>query len=150
MSAFTLCGTVIHAPLCGEVEILEAALVEVDDDGQILAVLGAGSSDYDSARKRALQSGQLQELSNTQYLLPGLIDLHIHASQWPQLGNDLHLPLDEWLQQCTFPLEAKYADLAFAGEVYNSLVNPLICTASWALGLEILFIALFSSPLLSP
>ena len=74
MSAFTLCGTVIHAPLCGEVEILEAALVEVDDDGQILAVLGAGSSDYDSARKRALQSGQLQELSNTQYLLPGLID----------------------------------------------------------------------------
>ena len=47
-------------------------------------------------------------------LLPGLVDLHIHAPQWPQLGTGLDLPLERWLFEYTFPLEARYADLAFA------------------------------------
>ena len=28
-----------------------------------------------------------------QFLLPGLVDLHIHAPQWPQLGKALDVPL---------------------------------------------------------
>ena len=130
MSGFTVLGTLIHAPVCGELEIKLKALVEVDSSGQISAIHDSGSSAYDVCRKKALDSGSLIELTNTQYLLPGMVDLHIHAPQWPQSGGALHLPLYDWLQQCTFPLEAKYADTEFAQKVYSSLVETLIANGT--------------------
>ncbi|MFT5132977.1 MAG: guanine deaminase [Gammaproteobacteria bacterium] len=130
MSAFTISGTVIHAPVCGELEIKPGALVEVDESGQISAVHDSNSANYEAREKVALDSGSLIELTDTQYLLPGMIDLHIHAPQWPQSGGALHLPLYDWLQQCTFPLEAKYADIKFADKVYSSLVDTLIANGT--------------------
>ncbi len=130
MSAFTICGTIIHAPVCGELEIKPNALVEVDDSGQISAVHDTNSSSYDACKKAALDAESLIELEDSQYLLPGMVDLHIHAPQFPQMGGALHLPLYDWLQQCTFPLEAKYADLDFAEKVYSSLVETLIANGT--------------------
>jgi guanine deaminase len=65
-----------------------------------------------------------------QYLLPGMVDLHVHAPQWPQLGKALDLPLEEWLQTYTFPLEARYADVAFAQTEYESLVAGLLANGT--------------------
>ena len=130
MSAFTICGTIIHAPVCGELEIKPNALVEVDDSGQISAVHDTNSSSYDACKKAALDAESLIELEDSQYLLPGMVDLHIHAPQFPQMGSALNLPLYDWLQQCTFPLEAKYADLDFAEKVYSSLVETLIANGT--------------------
>ncbi len=130
MNAFTVRGTLIHTPVLGELEIKKRALVNVDEHGQIAAVLEPDSTSYEQLLTRSRESNTLLELSNNQYLLPGLIDLHIHAPQWPQLGNALHLPLDEWLQKCTFPLEAKYADIDFAEKVYTSLVDTLIANGT--------------------
>ena len=130
MKAFGVCGTLIHAPVCGEIEILKDAYLEVDDSGQIAVVLDSYSPDFESRKKRSKEKGQLVELTASQYLLPGLVDLHTHAPQWPQLGNVLHLPLEEWLQQYTFPLEAKYADIEFAEKVYTSLVDALIANGT--------------------
>ena len=130
MSGFTVCGTVIHAPVCGEVEVLEDALIEVDDAGHIAALHQDGSYDYEERRRRAGERGRLVQLAAGQYLLPGMVDLHIHAPQWPQLGKALHLPLYDWLQQYTFPLEAKYQDIAFAEAVYTSLVDTLVANGT--------------------
>jgi guanine deaminase len=63
-------------------------------------------------------------------LLPGFVDLHVHAPQWPQLGLALDLPLEEWLQSCTFPLEARYADIEYAQGVYESLVDGLLANGT--------------------
>jgi guanine deaminase len=120
-------GTLIHTPVKGEVEIIEDALVTVDDHGTISSV---ASNTDDGVLDAARQDDPLVELEPGQYLLPGLIDLHIHAPQWPQLGKALHLPLNEWLQQCTFPLEAKYEDLAFARQSYESLVENLLANGT--------------------
>jgi guanine deaminase len=46
------------------------------------------------------------------------------------MGKALHLPLDDWLQQYTFPLEARYADLDFARASYASLVDNLIANGT--------------------
>ena len=62
--------------------------------------------------------------------MPGLIDLHVHAPQWPRLGKALHLPLKDWLQKHTFPLEAKFADIAFAERIYASLVDALLANGT--------------------
>ena len=63
-------------------------------------------------------------------MLPGLVDLHIHAPQYPQLGKALDHPLEVWLQQYTFPLEARYADLEFARAAYGALVVDLIASGT--------------------
>ncbi len=130
MKAFSVLGTLIHAPVLGELEILAAALVEVDENGDISAVHKSGSANYANSIERARQQDALVELSASQYLLPGMIDLHIHAPQWPQMGGALQLPLYDWLQQCTFPLEARYADLEFADKVYSSLVETLLANGT--------------------
>ena len=66
------------------------------------------------------------EIAGDQVLLPGLVDLHVHAPQFPQLGMALDIPLEDWLQVHTFPLESRYADLAFAEAVYTRLVETLL------------------------
>lgn len=130
MRQFTLCGTLIHAPVCGQIETIANALIQVDNEGYITGVIAPESENYAQVKQTAVASGTLLTLSPGQYLLPGLIDLHVHAPQWPQAGNVLHLPLYEWLQAYTFPLEAKYADLAFAEKVYSSLVDTLIANGT--------------------
>ncbi|MDQ1324262.1 MAG: guanine deaminase, partial [Chloroflexota bacterium] len=59
-------------------------------------------------------------------LIPGLVDLHVHAPQWPQLGTGLDLPLERWLFEHTFPLEARYADPSFARPVWTDMVDTLL------------------------
>lgn len=114
-------GTLIHAPQPGDIEILENALISVDDGGTIVEVL-AGTPASGDADTVHLEPGQ--------FLLPGLVDLHVHAPQWPQVGKALHLPLNDWLQQHTFPLEARYSDLDFARSAYESLVDNLLANGT--------------------
>jgi guanine deaminase len=123
-------GTLIHTPVLGEVESIEDALITIDDTGCIASVRNSESENYAADIATAKAGGQLVELTDNQYLLPGLIDLHVHAPQWPQLGKALHLPLYEWLQQYTFPLEAKYSDLDFARRNYESLVENLLANGT--------------------
>ena len=123
-------GTLIHSPQFGEVESVKNALVAVADCGRIEFVRTPDCATYRDDLAAAIADNNLVELGDNQYLLPGLVDLHIHAPQWPQLGKALHLPLNEWLQQCTFPLEARYADLAFARHNYESLVDNLLANGT--------------------
>ncbi|BCW87653.1 Guanine deaminase [Alphaproteobacteria bacterium SO-S41] len=119
-------GTFFHAPIRGEVACLEDALVEVNADGIIAAVTLADDPNAATLKREADRRGDLVRIGAGAYVLPGFVDLHIHAPQYPQLGTALHLPLEVWLQQHTFPLEARYADLAFAGRVYEALIDDLL------------------------
>lgn len=81
-------------------------------------------------RDAARKAGKLTELSSDQYLLPGLIDLHVHAPQWPQMGKALDKPLEKWLNDYTFPLEARYADVDFARRNYTELVSAFLANGT--------------------
>ncbi len=126
----TIRGTLAHAPARGALEIIEDALVAVDAAGDIAAVRAPSDGDHVRLREEARRRGHLLELTASQLLLPGLVDLHVHAPQWPQLGKALHLPLNAWLRACTFPLEARYADLGFARRSYDSLVETLLANGT--------------------
>jgi guanine deaminase len=123
-------GTALHTPVCGKLAILRDALIVAGVDGKILAVHAHGSPDFDAAVQGFAVAGSLVRLGPGEILLPGLIDLHVHAPQWPQLGLALDLPLEEWLQAHTFPLEARFANLAYATEVYESLVGGLLANGT--------------------
>jgi len=123
-------GTFLHAPRRGALECLENALIVVAADGTITAVHLQGSPQIHAETARLRSTGDLVTLPPNHYVLPGLVDLHVHAPQWPQLGTALDLPLEEWLQTFTFPLESRYADLAFAAQNYESLVENLLANGT--------------------
>jgi guanine deaminase len=123
-------GTALHAPTRGQIERLEEVVVSVDDGGAITEILAHASADGSALAARHRAAGTLRELRRGQYLVPGLVDLHVHAPQWPQLGLALDHPLEVWLQNYTFPLEARYADLAYAAPVYESLVAELLANGT--------------------
>lgn len=122
----TILGTLFHAPAIGSIDILEDALIEVDDAGRIASVVKVADPRHPAALREADVAGCLVRLPKGHFLLPGFVDLHIHAPQYPQLGTALHVPLEVWLQTYTFPLEARYADLAFAERAYAALVGDLL------------------------
>jgi guanine deaminase len=118
-------GSAVHAPVVGAVEILPRALMVVDREGSIQEMRPDVAADDLSLRQWRAE-GRLTELGPHQMLLPGLVDLHVHAPQFPQAGTALDVPLEVWLQRHTFPLESRYADLDFATEVYGRLVETLL------------------------
>ena len=129
-STFGVEATIIDAPVLGELRIRERAIIVVNDAGTIEDVLEAGTPGHTIAREDLIDRGALRRFGSGQYLLPGLIDLHNHAPQWPQLGKALDTPLEDWLEQYTFPLEERYDDVAFAETVYESLIGSMIANGT--------------------
>ncbi|MGA2291217.1 guanine deaminase [Bradyrhizobium sp.] len=114
----------------GSVEILRNALIAIGEDGAIVSVLRPDERGYEEQKSRQKAMGMLVTLPQGAYLLPGFVDLHVHAPQYPQLGSALDVPLEVWLQQYTFPLEARYADAAFARRSYGLLVRDLVANGT--------------------
>ena len=85
---------------------LADGLVEVDAAGRIAAVgpvadrPGGASADVVDLRPWVV--------------LPGMVDLHAHLPQVPNVGLGYALPLLDWLDRLTFPTERSWADPAVA------------------------------------
>jgi guanine deaminase len=125
MTEWAVRGTAFHAPSPDRLEVLTDALIVIGADGVIARVETDGQS-TESFRA----AGRLTELGPQQYLIPGLVDCHIHAPQWPQLGKALDIPLERWLQDYTFKLEARYADTDYARAIYSDLVATLLANGT--------------------
>jgi len=126
----TLSASGFHAPELGRIDVLDDVLIDIGDDGVIAAVHRSGDPNYRVIREAREALGELVTLPKGTYLLPGFVDLHVHAPQYPQLGNALDVPLEVWLQKYTFPLEARYQDIAFARRAYSLLVDDLIANGT--------------------
>lgn len=58
-------------------------------------------------------------------IVPGLVDLHVHAPQYTYRGLGMDLELLEWLNTYTFPEESKYSDMDYAKKSYEKFVHDL-------------------------
>ncbi len=63
-------------------------------------------------------------------LIPAFSDLHVHAPQYLNRGLETDLLLADWLEQCTFPMEARFADPGFAKAVYDAFIDDLIANGT--------------------
>ncbi|HEX8049445.1 guanine deaminase [Rhizobium sp.] len=126
----TLSASGFHSPERGTIDVLDDVLIEIDAGGAITAVHRHGDPNYRTIRDAREASGELVTLPSGSYILPGFVDLHVHAPQYPQLGDALDVPLEVWLQKYTFPLEARYQDAAFARRVYGLLVEDLLANGT--------------------
>lgn len=59
-------------------------------------------------------------------LIPAFSDLHVHAPQYLNRGLEMDLLLSDWLNMCTFPMEARFADIEFAKSVYDAFVEDML------------------------
>lgn len=109
-----------------DVRYVKNGLFCIGKDGMIEHVYEKSDAAYDTVRETYLRSGTLKVLSDTEVMIPGFVDLHIHAPQWPQSGTALDRPLEIWLGEYTFPLEARYRDLEFAAAVYEDVVRTTL------------------------
>lgn len=58
-------------------------------------------------------------------VVPGLVDLHVHAPQYAFRGLGMDLELLEWLNTHTFPEESRYADPEHADRAYRRFVEDV-------------------------
>ena len=63
-------------------------------------------------------------------VLPGLIDLHIHAAQYGYRGLGMDMALLPWLETYAFPEESKFADAAYAAQIYRQFAQDLASSAT--------------------
>lgn len=58
-------------------------------------------------------------------VLPGLVDLHVHASQFAYRGTGMDVELLDWLNAYAFPEESRFADSEYADEAYRRFVEDV-------------------------
>ncbi|MCY6369348.1 guanine deaminase [Clostridium ganghwense] len=63
-------------------------------------------------------------------IIPGFVDLHLHAAQFLQCGMGMTNQLLDWLNDYTFDLERQFQDVEFAKEVYTQFADKLIANGT--------------------
>ncbi len=58
-------------------------------------------------------------------IIPSFSDLHVHASQYMQMGLAMDLELLEWLVTYTFKEESKFWDITYSKMVYERFVRDI-------------------------
>ena len=58
-------------------------------------------------------------------ILPGLVDMHVHAPQYAYWGLGMDRELIDWLSHHAFPEEEKYRDTAYAEKAYRAFTEDV-------------------------
>ena len=69
--------------------------------------------------------GILVEHYGDRIIVPGFVDLHVHAPQYAFRGLGMDMELLDWLETNTFPEESKYKDIIYAQKAYQMFVDNL-------------------------
>lgn len=123
-------GTAFTSKTPKEVKILKDTLFFINEQGVLETIVTPDDEQYLQLLEKSQKQNNFVRLKEDQYLLPGFVDLHVHAPQWAQTGTALDIPLYDWLNTYTFPLEAKFADPDFAETVYGNLVDTLLANGT--------------------
>lgn len=133
-------GPVIHSLGPAQLEMLDNALLLVDQDGKIVlfdkhAQSIPDSFDLPGRPNTPLDEIKVRKLEQGSFLIPGFVDTHNHAPQWAQRGLGQGMHILDWLDNVTFPNEAKFADPDYARRVYARCIDGFlkqgITTASY-------------------
>lgn len=123
-------GTAFSSKTPKDLQILKDYLFCVNADGMIEQTVAPEDAEYQTLLDAYQGKENFQRLAEGQYILPGFVDLHVHAPQWAQSGTALDIPLHDWLNTYTFPVESKFTDLNFARDVYQDVVSTLLANGT--------------------
>ena len=114
-SIFILKGNIVYSRSAEELEICEHGYL-VCENGRVKGVYqtlpfvygGIPITDYED-----------------RLIIPGLVDLHVHAPQYTYRGLAMDMELLEWLETNTFPEEAKFRETEYAKKAYRIFVDRM-------------------------
>ena len=114
-------------------EIIEAGALLVNDAGRIVALGERSALTALAPEAKAVEFGEA-------WLLPGLVDGHVHFPQYYATASYGRRLMD-WLEQSIFPAEAAYSNVAFAQQAAADFVQQLLAcgtTTAMAFGSQFL------------
>ncbi len=102
-------------------------------DGYLVCVNNKCAGVYKNLPSK-FESLELFDYGN-QLIIPGMVDLHIHAPQYAFRGLGFDYELLDWLDNIAFKEESKYEDLDYAKKAYKIFVNDLKKSATTRLSI---------------
>ena len=108
-------GQIVYAPDSGTLCVHQNSWI-VSKNGLVVGIFAELPSEYANATK---------EDFGDRLIIPGLVDLHVHAPQYSYRGTGMDLELLDWLATYTFPEEAKFSELAYAERAYSIFAEDL-------------------------
>lgn len=121
-------GNIIFTASSEKFEVYENSYL-VESDGIVIGIFKELPSH--------LKGTHVDDFGNS-LIIPGFVDMHLHAPQFQNMGLGLDEELLQWLEKYTFPEEAKYSNEQYAKRLYTNLAKEL-----WRNGTT--RVALFSS-----
>lgn len=115
MKTFALKGTIITSKTKEELLIQENGYV-ICENGVSKGIFSVLPKEYEGIEVRDM---------GDRLILPGLMDLHVHAPQYSFRGMGMDMELLDWLNTYTFKEEAKYVDTEYAKKAYSMFVEAL-------------------------
>ncbi|MDO4501355.1 MAG: amidohydrolase family protein [Erysipelotrichaceae bacterium] len=115
MGTLILKGNIIHTPQKDKFECHENAYL-ISKDNSIVGIFDSLPEEY--------KNEYVYDYGN-KLIIPGLSDLHVHASQYVYCGLGIDLQLMDWLGTYAFPTECKYSDLDYAKVYYEAFAESL-------------------------
>ena len=109
-------GNIIDTPALGQLRVREQGYLLLED-GCIRGVCDSVPENWAGAAVHDYGDGLIMQ---------SFADMHLHGPQYPMLGMGMDLPLMDWLDTYTFPVEARFADLDYARRTYRRLASDLI------------------------
>jgi len=112
----------------GKIVFVEKLAESVDD--QQSQLIPFNNIQYQPVLERlqkeyGFKSEQVEILSEDEFIIPGLIDTHIHAPQYANAGIGSDLQLLDWLNHYTFPTEKLHhnENKDYSQKVYSAVVK---------------------------
>ena len=115
MKSFVLKGTFCYS--------LSPRELAVQEDGYAICVEGVSQGVFPEIPEEFAALPVVDYTGNL--IVPGMVDLHIHAPQYTFRGTGMDLELMQWLQQQAFPEEARFESEAYAEKAYTIFAQQL-------------------------
>lgn len=122
-NTFVIKGNFLHTPTPDEFQVYEKAFLVVENN-KVVNVFPSLPDAY--------QNASLYDYSND-IIIPGMIDMHLHAPQYAFRGLGMHLEGKDWgtwFMRYAFPDEMRYHDLEYALSAYGRFVDDLMLTTT--------------------
>ena len=115
MNKLVLKGDVIFTPTRDKFEVHKDSYL-VGEDGKVVGIFKELKGEY---RDYPIID------ATDKMIIPGFVDIHLHAPQYSNIGIGYDKELLPWLKTYTFPEEARFIDIKYAEKVYKKFLKDL-------------------------